>query len=228
MAIQRILAMTAEEIRNHPSPPSGFAYLGCHLSAELGKLSGLPEALPKGCGLVIDDRNLISQVDEKAVTEQIAAFNPAYVILDFQRSPTEPYQKLADALTKLPCPVPMPPAYGKDHHCPVFLPPIPPNVPMPEHFAPWTNRQIWLELALDAVEITVTAKGSQVQALPFAEDAPSAHMDSMLHCHYKISQQSDALRFYCYRTRSDVEEMLRTPLPENLTHAVGLFREFGA
>ena len=59
MAIQRILAMTEAEIRNLSEPPSAFALLGCHFSPEKSCLVGLPDSLPSGCGLVIDDRNAI-------------------------------------------------------------------------------------------------------------------------------------------------------------------------
>ena len=96
-----------------------------------------------------------------------------------------------------------------------------------EYLEPWHSREIWLELALDASEITITADGCVTHACPHAGNHPDAHSDSMLHCHYKITKGADSIGFYCYRTPDDIAELLCSPLPPNVTHTVGLYQELG-
>lgn len=227
MGAPMFLAMTADEIRDISPLPEKIAYLGSHFSLKKPELEGLPESLPPGCGLILDDRNPIPEIEPIHIVNQLSSFHPAFVLLDFQRPPKENSTKLAAAFSRLNCPVPMPPEFAKDLNVPVFLSPVPPHVPIQAHLEPWTHREIWLELALDAVQITVTAQGSRNTSFPHAEPPGNNHKDSMLHCHYKITQQPDALHFYCYRTREDIDALLRTPLPPNVTHTIGLFQELG-
>ena len=219
------LAMTEEEICSTSPLPDSIAFLGCHFSPTTHQLSGLPTALPPDCGIILDDRCAIPDADTDQIAAQLSALKPAFILMDFQRPPTEASAKLAAALTKLDCPIPMPPAYGKDLPCPLFLPPVPPHIPIAEYLKKWTNREIWLELALDAVQITITPQGSEIAPFPHARPAEKPHNDSMLHCHYKITQRTDALTFYCYRTKEDICTMLQSPLPPNVTHTIGLFQE---
>ena len=225
MAIPMFLAMTMEEMQSISPLPSIFAFLGCHFSAETSKLEGLPHSLPSGCGLILDDRTPIPDVKPEQILHLLSPLDAAFVLLDFQQPPTKNSMKLAAALTELTCPVPMPPVYAKDLDCPVFLPPVPPNVPLEDHLKHWHNREIWLELALDGVQITVTTKGSRITYAPHAEPQDNAHRDSMLHCHYKITQKPEAIEFYCYRTREDIISLLRSPLPPGISHTIGLFQE---
>ena len=225
MAIQTILAMTAEEIRNAPSAFPGGCIFGCHFSATSQDLVGLPSSLPQGWGLILDDRNPIIQPDLPGLLQQLSRPEPAYIILDFQRPATPNALGLAKEIAALPCPAAMPPAYGEHLRCPLFLPPIPPHISAEEYLQPWLHRDIWLELALDAVELSVTAEGSQVKSFPHVAVTDNAHVDSMLHCHYKISHLHDALQFYCYRTEDDVRQLLQSPLPANVKYGVGFFQE---
>ena len=221
------LAMTEEEIQSISPLPSNFAYLGCHFSPAASELTGLPPVLPPGCGIILDDRYPIPDTDPDAVAKMLSKHKPQFVLLDFQHPPTDAAMKLAAALVKLPCPVPMPPAYGQNLTCPLFLPPVLPHVSILEYLEPWQHREIWLELALDAIQIEITAQGSRITHFPHAQPQEQAHTDRMLHCHYKITRREDALSFYCYRTREDITALLHSPLPANVTHTIGLFRELG-
>lgn len=226
MAIPLILAMTAEEIRADAPLPPNIAYLGCYFSAaDEGRLF-LPQRIPPGCGIVLDDRQPIPPANYSAVAERLWQLRPAFVILDFLRPAESPAIHLAAAIAKLPCPTPMPPEYAKSMDCPLFVPPIPPHVPLDEHLKPWRDRKIWLELALDATKITVTVQGSHIQRVSHSSREPAGHCDSMLHCHYEISKEPDRLQFLCYRTEEDLTGLLEV-LPANVTHAVGLYQELG-
>ena len=225
MAIQTILAMTAEEIPNAPSGFSGGCIFGCHYSSTSQTLVGLPSSLPHGWGLILDDENPITAPDISGLVQQLSRLEPAYIVLDFQRPATPDVLRLAEKIAALPCPVSMPPEYGKNLCCSLFLPPIPPHISPEEYLRPWLHRDVWLELALDAVQISVTAEGSQMQSFPHAVATDKAHVDSMLHCHYKISHLHDTLQFYCYRTKDDIRQLLRSPLPANVKYGVGFFQE---
>ena len=218
------LAMTAEEIKATSPLPDNIVLLGCHFSPSAPILHGLPPTLMPGQGLILDDRTPIPEVDPSPILKQLSQLAPAFLLLDFQRPPTEPARKLAAALAALPFPTPMPPAYAKPDQ-PIFLPPVPAHVPIADYITPWSHREIWLELALDGVQISITPQGSKITPIAHAEPAEKYHTDSMLHCHYSITPGADSLEFYCYRTREDITSLLNTPLPPNITHTIGLYHE---
>lgn len=218
------LAMTAEEIQNTSPLPDKIAFLGCHFSSEAPHPLELPQGLSKSCGIILDDREPIPHVTPEEIGDALSSLAPAFILLDFQRPPTENSRNLCGIISKLRIPTAMPPDYALKLNCPVFLPPVPPHIPIEEYLHPWRAREIWLELALDAVQITVTAQGSRSTYFPHADPQSKALTDSMLHCHYLITQKPDAFEFYCYRTREDIVE-LRNALPPNVTHTIGLFQE---
>ena len=218
------LAMTAEEMQNTSPLPDKIAFLGCHFSSEAPHPLELPQGISKSCGIILDDREPIPDCDPAAITRQLLQLSPAFVLLDFQRPPTENSRNLCSIISKLRIPTAMPPDYAVKLNCPVFLPPVPPHIPMEEYLHPWRAREIWLELALDAVQITITAEGSRSSYFPHANPQSKALTDSMLHCHYLITHKPDAFKFYCYRTREDIAE-LRKALPPNVTQTIGLFQE---
>ena len=219
------LAMTAEEIQDISPLPSKFAWLGCHFSTATAQLSGLPSALPVGCGLILDDRTPIPDTVSAQIWEEFRRLAPAFLLLDFQRPPTAASQKLASAMDALPFPTPMPPTYARELDCPVFLPPVPAHVPIADYIKPWSHREVWLELALDGVQISITPQGGKIAPITHAKPAEKSHTDSMLHCHYSITPGADSLEFYCYRTREDITNQLNAPLPPNITHTIGLYQE---
>ena len=225
MAIPGILAMTAEEIRHTAPLPKYPAYFGCYFTDNGSIL--MPDRLSPGSGLILDDRSPIPNADHGYLYERINALNPVFLILDFQRPAYTAADKLIAVLADLPCPVVLPPQYAAKRRCPILLPPIPPHITAEEHLMPWLGREVWLELALDATKITVTAEGSAITAMTHAIAQPNPHKDSMLHCHYKITGQPDAVLFYCYRTLEDVQDLLHSPLPPNVTHTVAMYQEFG-
>ena len=220
------LAMTEDEIRDNSQLPSNIAFLGCHFSSTGSILTGLPESLPAGCGIILDDRNPITSQNLTEIADTIEEMKPAFLLLDFQLPPADQSLRLAQTIVKRTIPTAMPPAYGKELTCSLLLPPVPPHIPIEEYLHPWRDREVWLELALDAVRITVTSHGSTTTYFPHAEPQSKVHKDSMLHCHFLITQHPDALEFYCYRAREDITE-LRNTLPDHVTHTIGLYQELG-
>lgn len=232
MAIQTFLAMTGSEIQKCTALPSKIAWMACHFSPSGEGLSDLPGSLPKGSMIIVNDQLPVGNHDPNLIIRQldrlIQRTHTSSILLDLQQNTTSQSMNMVKALVQaLPCPVGVPPDYAGDLDCPVFLPPVPPHVPIEDHLRPWSCREIWLEVALDAAQITVTAQGSNTRLLPFAQPAENAHRDSALHCHYSITEEPEALRFYLYRTREDIADLLCAVNLPNVTHAIGLFQEMG-
>ena len=154
MAMEPFLAMTAAEIRNISVLPGKIAWMACHFSPYGPGLSNLPKMLPDGSVLMVDDVTPPHRHDPVYVAEQLIGcvekWKCSSVLLDFQRAGCKETMAIAESLVKaLPCPTVVSEIYARDLDCPVFLPPVPPSVPIEEHLVPWKDREIWLELGLD-------------------------------------------------------------------------------
>ena len=231
MAIQPFLAMTAAEIAGtHPLPPR-IGWMACHFSPWGAGLSGLPRTLPPRSLLLVDDSEPIRDHDPRLVLDQLAAcaerLDCRGIVLDFQRPDREEAQALAELLTSaLPCPVAVSESYAAPLTCPVFLSPVPPSAPPEACLAPWAGREVWLELALDAVEVTVTERGSTFLSLPSAPAAEPEFFDKDLICRYHCDILEDAVRFTLRRAAEDLEGYLAAAEKLGATQAVGLYQEF--
>lgn len=223
-----ILAMTAQEMGAVGTLPSHIAWLSCHFDPRGTGLTGLPPTLPKASCLILDDSILPSSPDPEqllgTLSKLVDRWAPSCILLDFQRPWEEALASVATRLQSLPCPVAPTPAYARTLQGPVFLPPIPPHVLPHHHLAPWKGRQIYLEVALDTSILTVTADGCQITYLPRSDGQAYPHRDPDLHCHYRIDQTDDALRFTLARTPEDIEALLEDL---DITAPVALYQEFG-
>lgn len=231
MAIPRFLAMTAAEIQKCSTLPRNAAWLACHFSPYGTGLSNLPAALPKGSLLVVDDETPISGHDTGIAGSQLRqvleTLECAGVLLDLQRPQTGEAAAMAAVLCQaLPCPVAVPPAYGKDLTCPVFLPPLPCALPLREYLAPWEGRGIWLELAQEGQVITLTAEGAVSKPLLAAPGA-EGFSEKSLHCHYSVALGEEEAVFTLWRTRADLEALEAEAENLGVEQTVGLWQELG-
>ena len=230
MAIAPFLAMTAAEIRENTSLPPKIAWMACHFSPYGSGLSNLPRSLPPGSLLMVDDITPIRRHDPHRILDQLGACAEALscggILLDFQRPGIEETAALVEVLTQgLPCPVAVSAHYAGSGSFPVFLPPVPPSASPENHFTPWNGREIWLELALDALEVTVTEDGSTFLPLPAAAPAEPAFFDETLLCRYHCDVQEAAVRFTLRRAAEDLERFLAEAEKHSVTKAVGLYQE---
>ena len=214
MAIRPFLAMTAAEIRGTETLPPKTAWMACHFSPYSTGLSNLPKALPPGSMVILDDITPIHGHDSETIAAQLRprldALKCSGVLLDFQRPGYEEAELLARRLSEaLPCPVGVSALYGRGLTCPVFLPPVPPDVNLADYLAPWQGREIWLELALDGETITLTPAGATTAPLP----------------HYQIHTDADSARFTLFRTPEDLDALLTEGEALGVTRAVGLYQE---
>ncbi len=230
MSIPLFFAMTKQELSANSTLPEKVAWMSCHFSAGGVGLADVPDNLPPKSMLILNDRLAYRNHDAELITAQIQdlvhRFQCSHVLLDFERSATVPVQNMVKLLVEqLPCPVGVPPDYARGLDCPVFLPPIPPQLLAEEVLAPFQNREIWLEVALDGTAGIVTEAGCSFTAVPYSELRVPNHQSQELRCHYHIDIQQEHIQFSFYRTPEDILPLLDKVEPLGVTLAVGLYQE---
>jgi len=231
MAIAPFLAMTAAEMHCASAFPEKAAWMACHFSPYGLGLSNLPKELPAGALLMVDDITPPHGHDPVLIAEQLSTciedFLCCGVLLDFQRDGCEKTQAIAKFLTAaLPCPVIVSESYAEHLTCPVFLPPLPPSVPLSEHLSPWKDREIWIEIGLDGETLLLTEKGCSAAPLPHADSCMDGFHDEMLHCHYTIETNEKSAGVTLWRTEQDLRSVLEEAEALGVVGAVGLYQEF--
>lgn len=232
MAIKRNLAMTGAEIRANTALPDHIAWMACHFSPYGTGLCNLPTGLPEGAMLILNDRTPIHGHDPKRIAAQleevIAAQKCECLLLDFQRpGVTETARLVKEILTALPCRAAVSEPYAGGLGCPVFLPPVPPDMSVRDHLAPWEGREVWLEAALEGRVITLTENGADAAPLPCWDFPADGHRDDSLHCRYTISLSEDRVQFTLFRTPEDLAALLKEAEALGVSRAVGLYQELG-
>ena len=226
MGLTCYLAMTAQEFRHTTPYP---AWMACHFAAGGCGLSNLPQDLPEGTLLILDDATPFSHHDPKRILEQLQnalAWHPAGLLLDLQRPGSEDVSKLCELLThELPCPVIVSELYAKELTCPVLLSPPPLLTTLSKHLAPWTGREIWLEAALDGQVITVTEEGSTAVSCDIGQLPTPWFQDKTYFCRYHWVLEDRTARFTLIRTREDLQALLDTAEKLGVKGAVGLYQE---
>ena len=232
MAFPIYLAMTAAEFRNAEALPEHPAWMACHFSCYGTGLSNLPEKLPAGAMVILNDRTPVYGHDPELVAQQLSDLADRYqvsrVLLDFQRPGCSRSTDIAAAIVAaLRCPVGVSKTYAAGLDCPVFLPPAPLHKPLAEYLQPWKEREIWLEAALDGQTITVTPEGSHFSPVfPAVEESPNFPEDSLF-CRYHTEVYDSKAVFTLFRTPDSLKPLLNHAESLGVTLAVGLYQEIG-
>ena len=146
MSLRLYLAMTEAEIRSAPVLPHNLAYMACHFSPYGTGLVNIPERLPPGSLLIVNDRVPVLAHDPGKITKQLSdavhklrAFG---VLMDLQIPNNPRTAEIVKCVTSaLTCPVGVSEAYAGTLTCPVFV--APPIYRTLEEYK--TNRPLWLE-----------------------------------------------------------------------------------
>lgn len=229
MALPLYLAQTSIEMAGNPLPENP-AYMACHFSPGGQGLSNLPRKLHPGTLLILDDSIPLDGHDPELISSQLSdlvqQFDCTALLLDFQRRDIPGQGMLARSLCEaLPCPVAVSEAYAQGLSCPVFLPPVPPDMPVSDYLHPWQDREVWLEAALDGIILTLTEAGCTVEPL-FGFPAEGMQ-DEKLHCRYSIGATATSATFQLWRTGADLNALLKEAAALGVTGAVGLWQELG-
>ena len=230
--METYLALTAGELYVNAPSAEKIAYMACNFSLYTRGLSNLPESLPTGSMLILNDQIPISGHDPHRIAEQLQDTMKKHacdsLLLDFQRPSNEETARLCTLLAKeLSCPL------GISHHyaglldCAVFLPPPSLDIPLKEYIGPWQGRKIWLEAALEAAEFTVTAGGCIVSPMPYEFSQEETFIEETLHCRYRCEVSDDAIRFSLYRTNDQLDALLEEAGTLGIEKAVGLYQQLG-
>ncbi len=203
--------------------------MACHFSLVTQGISNVPQALPPDSLLLLDDAVPPGDHDPEQVvaelSQAVSQLGCSGVYLDFQRQNIPVLGEIASLAQALSFPVAVSAGYSQENHLPVVLPPAPLDTPLRRILAPWKGREIWIELALDAITLTLTPHGcqegpcDQVPSQGFSEDK--------LHCHYTIQTQKDAAIFRLWRTYADLQALMQEAQALGVTHTLGLWQELG-
>ena len=230
MEIPLYLAMTAAEFTFCPSLPERIAWMACHFSPYGTGLSGIPDCLPPGSIVIVNDRIPVCGHDPYLILSQMQGLmetNPIHgILLDFQRPDCPRAAEIATAVAEnCSCPVAVSELYARDLPCAVFLSPVPANKRPEDHFLPWSGREIWLEMAMEGVCIHLDSHGSVFSPMNYkCTDSLPLH-DCQLHSHYRIDLSEDCADFSIQRTKGDLTALLQDVKAYNVTKAIGLYQE---
>ncbi len=228
MALPLYLARTKAEMEGNCPLSARPAYMACHFSSAGPGLSNFPDTLPAGTMLILDDSTPFRGHDPKQILREIQTILEQHrcecLLLDFQRPGNEEQQSLAKAITaSLPCPVGVSELYAAGLNCPVFCSPLPPDRPLDTHLAPWKGREIWLEAALEGLTLTLTEAGCNCES--FWDFPENGLTDNRLYCHYTIETPCECAIFRLWRTREDLNKLLKAAEFLGVTKAIGLWQE---
>lgn len=226
------LAQTAGELWRNAPIEEKLAYMACHFSLYNTGLSNVPSALPPGSMLILNDQIPICGHDPYRVKDQlelaIESLNCDSLLLDFQRPENEEAAALCRLLAaELHCPLGISHHYAGDLACPVFLPPPPLDLPLPESIKPWEGRRIWLEAALEAAEFTVTHDGCQISPLSYVQAQEETFIEETLHCRYRCQVDSEKVHFFLYRTADQLDALLKEADSLGIEKSIGLYQQLG-
>ena len=232
MTTNLYLAMTAAEICSAVFLPSRLAWMACHFSPYSTGLSNLPEELPEGSVLMLNDITPIRGHDPNTVREQLFYALERHrcdaLVLDFQRHPSEDTQTVVKYLTQAPpCPVAVSAPFAEGIPCPVLLPPCPAHVSLAEHIAPWIGRDIWLELSRGMETIEITSSGASVSSQLFSVREEAGFSEETLRCHYRCEADPGQIRFSLWRTDGDVRSLCMDGASMGIKGFLGLYQELG-
>ena len=226
MFSQVFLAQTGGEIVRFPAAKT--AYMACHFSPYGVGLSNLPDRLPAGSILLLDDSMPPNGHDpgvvETELKKLIGQFGIPSILLDFQGEMQPKSMKMAEHLVNaLPCPVAVTEGYAKALRCPVFLSPTPVNMAVKDHIEPWLQQGIYLELAPMATRFTIAEDGCTSLPIPFEGELPLC--DERLHCHYNVEVFPQKAVFTRCRTTVDIAALEKEAKGLGVSETVGLYQE---
>ena len=231
MAIALYLAMTSAEFRYFGGMTPSPAWMACHFSTYATGLSNLPDHLPEGSLLIVNDRTPVSGHDPALICDQISTlmerFSCSGILMDFQREGETQTRAIAEAIAALPYPAAVTPAYAEGLPCGVFLPPIPLTTLPQAYFAPWQGREIWLEVATEAYTIRVDKEGNH--RLPSSKSVDFyPHTDPQLHCSYAIAPQKEYVDFHLHRAWENLSALMEACSALGVSRYVGLYQQLGS
>ena len=232
MGLHCYLAMTAREIHLCPKLPEKIAWMACHFSPYGTGLTGIPEKLPQGSLLIVNDRIPIRNHDSEQIIHQLrsltASVQPYGVLLDFQNPPNTESLYLSKAVAQaLSFPVAATVPYAKEIGCGVLLPPLPLCLPLAQYLSPWKGVPVWLEVATQAQQLNISEAGSVVTPCQVMPMPNPYFQEASYHCAYHWELKQDSAVFTIQRDLTHISKLLQEAESLGVTCGVGLYQELG-
>lgn len=230
MSLSCYLAMTEAEIRANSALPHHLAFMACHFSPYGVGLVNIPQRLPKGSILIVNDRVPVLHHEPQVVLRQLQSvckqLSLRGILLDFEIPNCQKAMEIVHILVRsLPCPVCVSENYGEALSCPVFVSP-PLNLSLRNTLQKWQGRKIWLEASLWQQQFILTREGC---APKFCDSCPDGtyFTDENLCCSYTFSLSGQAATFTLKRGKKEMEALLKQAENLNVELCVGLYQQLG-
>lgn len=233
MVLPLYLAMTAAEMRAADVIPEKTAWMACQFSPYGQGLTNIPERLPEGSILILNDRMPcrghspdLAAAQLKQVIDHLGCES---VLLDFQQPPDAESEAMVGAIVEsLPCPVAVSEGYAKHVACAVFVAPAPLHVALTEHLAPWQDREIWLEAALCQEYVTIRKNGTTFVSQFPTDGLDGGFFDETLCCRYHTDLAEERVQFTLFDTPESLQTKLELAQSLGVSRAVGLYQELAS
>lgn len=228
--MQTYFAMTPDELRQSTSLPGPIGWMACHLDSKGTGLIDVPQYLPAGSVLLLDDSLPLRSHNPRRICQELeAAFSRLHfeaLILDFQQPGNPDTPTLVQQLISLPFPVVVSSLYAVPGAS-ILLPPPPVDTPLADYVSAWAGHPLWLELSPTETTMELTAEGTKIRpgSVP---SSGTLHQEEKLHCHYQILENESAVFFHLFRTGQDLKALLQEAEGLGISGAIGLYQEIGS
>lgn len=231
MGLQWIPALTGAEFFALGQVNRPVAWMSCHFSGWDAGLTGLPERLPEGSVLILDDSFPMGDHDPVLICRQLKNWGVGKkiegIVLDLQRPNVTKSRTLAEKAAELPWPVAISELYARHSKGPVFLSSVPPHRTLQQHLAPWKEREIWLEIAVETEIATVTKDGCTFQSTPLTESCDGFFPENSRHMCYQVQTYEGQATITMVRNQTHIPGLLQEAEYLGVKKAIGLYQQFG-
>ncbi len=230
MGLSCYLAMTEAEIRANSPLPHYLAFMACHFSPYGAGLVNIPQRLPKGSILIVNDRVPVLHHDPQVVLRQLQEvcrqLSLRGILLDFEIPDCQKEREIVHTLAgALPCPVCVSENYGEELTCPVFVSP-PLHRSLKHTLQKWQGRKIWLEAPLCQQQFLLTQEGCTEKVCHICPDG-TYFADENLCCSYTFSLSEREATFTLKRGRGEIDALMKQAEKLNVELCVGLHQQLG-
>ena len=231
MDIKRYLALTASEFAASDTLPEPPAWMACHFSSYGTGLSNIPDTLPSGSMIIVNDRTPPHGHDQNKIAQQLnllaSKFNIQYFLLDFQQENNQETASLvAELPDKIDGTVAVTEAYANYSNCPVFLTCPLPHQRLTDSIKQWHGRELWLELGAESEIITITDKEARIEFLQENILSEKDRIDASLHSRYRTEIFEGHARITLERSPRELLALLEEASAHGIKIAVGLYQQF--
>ena len=230
MGLSCYLAMTEAEIRANSTLPHHLAFMACHFSPYGTGLVNIPQRLPKGSILIVNDRVPVLHHDPQVILHQLQEvcrqLSLRGILLDFEISNCQKEREIVHTLANaLPCPVCVSESYGEALTCPVFVTP-PLHRSLQNTLKKWHGREIWLDVSLYRQQYLLTREGCTPKVCSICPDG-TYFTDEKLCCSYTFSLTEQDATFTLKRGRQEIDALMQQAESLNVALCVGLYQQLG-